>query len=67
VPLLDCSNEGVVHAFLNKVINKFGTLVEILTNQDTKLCGEFQKSCEEALIDHFIPSQYHFKTNRWCK
>jgi hypothetical protein len=42
VPLLDCSNEGVAHAFLHKIINKFGILVEILINQDTKLCGEFQ-------------------------
>jgi hypothetical protein len=29
VPLLDHNNEGVAYAFLDKVFNRFGVLVEI--------------------------------------
>jgi hypothetical protein len=33
VPLLDCSSEGVVYAFMDKMFSKFGVLAKVLTNQ----------------------------------
>jgi len=33
IPLPNCSNEGVAYAFLDKVFNKFGALVKVLTDQ----------------------------------
>jgi hypothetical protein len=30
VPLLDCNNEGIAYAFLNKMFNKFGASTEVL-------------------------------------
>jgi hypothetical protein len=68
VPLLDCSSEGVAYAFLDKMLNKFGVLVEVLTDQGTKFERDFQDLCEKALIDHWTTSQDHLKayvlTNR---
>jgi len=29
VPLLDCNNEGVVYAFLDRVFSRFGIVIEI--------------------------------------
>jgi hypothetical protein len=52
VPLLDCSNEGVAYAFLDKMFNRFGALVEVLTDQGTKFGRDFQDLCEKVLIDH---------------
>lgn len=37
----------------------FNILIEILTNQSKKLCGEFQMLCEKTLIDHHTTSQNH--------
>jgi hypothetical protein len=64
VPLLDHSGEGIAHAFLNKVLNKFGASTKVLTNQGTKFQGDFQDLCEKALIDHQSTSQYYFEANR---
>ncbi len=50
--LLDCSNEGVIYAFLDKMFKKFGAPIELLTNQGAKVCGKFQKLCGKTLIDH---------------
>ncbi len=36
VPLLYRNNERTAYAFLNKMLNKFGVLVEIFTDQDMK-------------------------------
>jgi hypothetical protein len=44
--------KGVTYAFLDKVLNKFGTPVEVPTDQGTKFYGEFQKLCEKTFIDH---------------
>jgi hypothetical protein len=52
VPLSNHSNEGASYAFLDKVISRFGALVEFLIDQSTKFSGEFQELCEKALIDH---------------
>jgi hypothetical protein len=52
VPLPDCSSEGPAYAFLDKMLNMFGTLVEVLTDQGTKFRGDFKDLCEKALIDH---------------
>jgi hypothetical protein len=32
VPLLNCNNEGITYAFMDKMFNKFGALIEVLTN-----------------------------------
>jgi hypothetical protein len=54
--LLNCSNEVVAYACLDKLFNRFGPLVEDFINQGTKFHGDFQKLCEKALIDHQISS-----------
>jgi hypothetical protein len=59
VLLLDCSNEGVAYAFLDKMFNKFGAPIEVLTNQGAKFCGKFLELCEKTLIDHRTTSQDH--------
>jgi len=41
MPLLNHSNEGVAYAFSAKVINKFGALTKVFTNQGIKFHGEF--------------------------
>ncbi len=56
VPLLDCSHEGATYAFFDKVLSKFGVPTEILINQGTTFCGEFQELCEKTLIDFTRPS-----------
>jgi len=63
VPLLDRNSEGVTCAFLNKILSRFGAPIKVLTNQGTKLCGEFQKLCGKALIDHHMISWNHFEIN----
>jgi hypothetical protein len=35
VPLLDRSSEGVAYAFLDIMLNMFGVLIEVFTNQGT--------------------------------
>ncbi len=56
VPLPYCSSEGDAYAFFNRMFSRFGVPIEVLTNQGTKFCGDFQELCEKALIDHWITS-----------
>jgi len=46
VPLPYRSNERASYAFLDKVLNSFGALTQIIINQGTNFFGEFQKFCE---------------------
>ncbi len=62
VPLLDCNNEGVAYAFLDKVFSRFGAPTKVLSDQDTKFHGEFQE-LHEKLINHHMISQNHPKVN----
>jgi len=43
VPLPNCSSEGVIYAFLDKVLSRLGAPSKVLTSQGTKFCGEFQE------------------------
>ncbi len=65
--LLDCSNKGVAYAFLDKMLNGFGVLVEVLIDQTIEFHEDFQKLCEKALIDHWTTSQDHPKANVLAK
>jgi transposase-like protein len=56
VPLLNCINEGVTYAFLDRVLNRFGAPSKFFTDQGIKFHGEFQKLCGKALIDHHTAS-----------
>jgi hypothetical protein len=47
-----CSNEGAAYAFVNRVFNMFGALIEVFTNQGKEFQKDFQDLCENALIDH---------------
>jgi hypothetical protein len=51
VPLPNHSNEGVTYAFLDRVLSGFGDIIKIFINQHMKFYGEFQKFCENALIE----------------
>ncbi len=46
VLLLDCNNKGGAYAFLDKVLNRLGALIKVLTNQGMKFRGDFQELCE---------------------
>jgi hypothetical protein len=59
VPSSEKSNKRVAYAFLDKVFSHFGAPVEVLTGQNTKFQGEFQVSCDKALINHRTTSQDH--------
>jgi hypothetical protein len=63
VPLLNHNNEGVTYTFLDKVLNRFGALAKVLTNQNTKFHGEFQELCEKTLINHCTTSQNHLEVD----
>ncbi len=63
MPLPNCNNEGVLFTFMDRVYNRVGALVEVFTNQATKICEEFQKLCERTLINHHTTSWDHFETN----
>jgi hypothetical protein len=67
VLLLDRSNEGITYAFLYRVLSRFGALVEVFINQVMDFCGDFQKLCEKALIDHQTTSRDHPKANGLTK
>jgi hypothetical protein len=56
VPLPYCSNERVAHAFIDKVLSKFGALTKLFTDQSTKFGRDIQDLCEKALIEHLITS-----------
>jgi hypothetical protein len=63
VSLLNHSNERITYTFLDRVLSKFGVLTKIFIDQGMKICGKFQESCENALIDHYTISQEHLETN----
>ncbi len=44
-------NEGVTYAFLDRVLSRLGDMIEIFINQHMKFHAEFQKFCENALIE----------------
>jgi hypothetical protein len=52
---------------LDKVLNKFDILVEVVTNQGMEFRAEFQKLCEKGLINHRTNSQHHPKAKWWTK
>jgi hypothetical protein len=59
VSLPDRSNEGTTYAFLDRVLSRFGAIIEVLINQGMDFYEDFQKLCEKALIDHQTTSQDH--------
>jgi hypothetical protein len=63
VPLSDCNNEGTTYAILDKVFNRFDTLIKIFTNQGMKIREEFQELCEKSLINHHMISWDHFEVD----
>jgi hypothetical protein len=65
--IVGLSNEGAIYAFLDRVVNRFGALIEIFINQNEKFRGEFQKLCEKTLIDHRTTLQDHFEANGLTK
>jgi hypothetical protein len=52
VPFLDHRSEKTTYAFLDRIFRRFGAVVEILIDEGTSFCGEFQELCEGVLIDH---------------
>jgi hypothetical protein len=54
--LLDCNSERTTYAFLDRMLSRFGALIKVFIDQNTKLHREFFKLCEKALIDHWIIS-----------
>ncbi len=42
VLLLNCNSERATYAFLNRIFNRFGVLIEVLINQGIHFYGEFQ-------------------------
>jgi hypothetical protein len=67
VPLPDCSSEGTAYAFLDKVFNKFGALVEFFIDQGIEFQRDFKDLCEKALIDHWTLSRDHLKVDRLAR
>jgi hypothetical protein len=64
---LDRNNEGVAYAFLNKVLNRFGVLVEIFIAWSMEFLEEFKKLCDKALIENHITSWDHAKVDGLAK
>jgi hypothetical protein len=58
------SVEGTTYAILVKVLKKFGVLIELFIHQHRKFCGEYEKLCVKALINHQTTSQDHPKVHR---
>ncbi len=52
MPSPNKSSGGVAYAFLGRVLNHFGALAKVLTDQGMEFQGEFQVLCDKALIDH---------------
>jgi hypothetical protein len=42
VPLPNCSSEGVIYAFWDRVLSRLGAPSNVLIDQGEKFCGEFQ-------------------------
>ncbi len=64
--LPNCTSEKATYAFLDKVLDRFGTLAKVFTNQCTKFYGEFQELCEKTL-DHHTISRDHLEANELIK
>jgi hypothetical protein len=45
------------------MFSRFNALIKVLTNYGTEFCGDFQKLCEKALINHQTTSQDHLEAN----
>jgi len=41
VPLLDHSNQGTTYAFMDRMFNRFGVPIEVLTNHGMKFRKDF--------------------------
>ena len=70
VALPDRESEGSAFAFLDRVLSHFGAPAQVLTDQGTEFRGEFQKLCDQALIDHRTTSRDHPEMvwqKEWCK
>jgi hypothetical protein len=50
-----------MYVVFDRVFSRFGTLVEIFTNQDMEFCMEFYELCEKMFIDNQIASWDHHK------
>jgi transposase InsO family protein len=59
VALPDRESEGSAFAFLDRVLSHFGAPAQVLTDQGTEFRGEFQRLCDQALIDHRTTSRDH--------
>jgi hypothetical protein len=46
------SSKGAMYAFFNRVFSRFGTLVEVFTNQNMEFCMEFYELYEKMFIDN---------------
>ena len=53
----------VAAAFLDRMLTYFGALVKVMTEQNRKFLGVFEKLCTKALIDHHTTSQDHLKAD----
>jgi hypothetical protein len=56
-------NEGTTYAFFDRMLSKFGVPTKVLTKQGMELCGDFQKLCEKALINHWTTSLNHLEAD----
>jgi hypothetical protein len=63
VALPDKFSEGVAYSFLDRVLSRFGTPAELLTDQGREFLGEFQTLCEHEMIDHHTISRDHLEAN----
>jgi hypothetical protein len=52
VALPDKFSEGATYSFLDRILSRFGALAGVLIDQGREFLCEFQKLCEQALIDH---------------
>lgn len=53
--------------FLDRVFARFGTPIEVLTNQEGEFFGSFIELCTKALIDHCTTSKDHPEVNGLAK
>jgi hypothetical protein len=67
VLLPDYGSEGATYAFFDRVCSRFGAPTKVLTKQGMEFCGDFQKSCEKALINHRTTSRNHLQRDGLTK
>ncbi len=63
MPSPDKSSEGVVYAFLDRVVSHFGAQAEVLIDQGMEFQGEFQVLCDKVLINHRTTSRDHLEAD----